>query len=253
MFNTKLRSFNYDCYFFLYKNVEFFFYFNIYMIYFIKLQNVLNLLNLIFLEKLLLICDQEKKLKGSMNNVLVKEGRLKKEKKYEIFNFLNISEFVYSHKQKEIYLNRFNIRIGFFLNNHLVLQKKFIDDKFYFLKLNKIFNLFFMKIKTLGTIFFVQYRIYGLGFKIKKSGLLNGRSIRIDIGFGHSIYYRLPSVIKFLKRKRHFLLYSTNFTHLVFVKNHINNFKLLNPYKIRGLKDLKYDIKMKKGKKQSKK
>ena len=110
-----------------------------------------------------------------------------------------------------------------------------------------------MKIKSIGNIFFIQYRIYGLGFKLKKSSLFNGRLLRFEIGFGHGIYYKLPTNIKCLKRKRRFFFYSNDYHNLIFVKNHINNLKSLNPYKIRGLKDVKYEIKMKKGKKQSKK
>jgi hypothetical protein len=253
MYNLLGRKINFDYYFYFFFNndIKFFYFFDVYMIYFLKMDHILNLLNQIFLKKLKLI--QEKKCNNfNNNNILVKKSRLKKEKKYQILKFLNISEFVYSEKQKEIYLKKFN-RITFFISSNLILQKKFIEEKFYFLKLNKIFNLFFMKIKTLGNIFFIQYRIYGLGFKIKKSALLNTRSLRFDLGLGHGIYYKLPFEIKCLKRKRRFLLYSNNFPYLVFIKNHIDKFKLLNPYKIRGLKDLKNEIKMKKGKKQSKK
>jgi hypothetical protein len=240
-------KFDYQYYFFLNKKLNFIFlhYFNLY---FIFILDILTLLNLIFLKKKLI---KEKNLNQFSKNILVIESRLKKEKNSEYLKLLNVSEFV-SSRQKEIYLKSYQ-RISFFLKTNLILQKKFINEKFYFLKLNETLNLYFMRAKTLGTIFFIQYRIYGLGFKIKKSNFLNGRSLRFDIGFGHGIYYKLPIEIKCLKRKRRFLLYSNDFHYLIFVKNHIDKLKVLNPYKIRGLKDIKYQIKIKKGKKQSKK
>ncbi len=184
---------------------------------------------------------------------LVKTSRINKHFIQIDFNYLNISEFVSSNKQNEIYFNS-NRKI-YFLKNNLVIFKKFSTslDLNYEKKINKVFYNYFFKIKNLGNFFFVQYRIYGLGFKIKKSYLAGTRSLRFEIGFGHGIYYMLPSNVKCLKRKRRFFLFSDNFSELQFVKNHINKFKLLNPYKIRGLKDLKRQIKMKKGKKQSKK
>jgi hypothetical protein len=247
MYNTQLIKFNYQYYFLFNKKLNFIF-LNYFNLSFIFIVNILTLLNVIFLKKEII---KEKNLNQFSKNILVIESRLKKEKNSEYLKLLNISEFV-SSGQKEIYFKNYQ-RISFFLKNNLILQKKFINEKFYFLKLNKTLNLYFMKAKSFGTTFFIQYRIYGLGFKIKKSNFLNGRCLRFDIGFGHGIYYKLPIHIKCLKRKRRFLLYSNDFHYLIFVKNHIDKLKVLNPYKIRGLKDIKYQIKIKKGKKQSKK
>lgn len=245
MYNIEKIIFNKNFYIFLNFKVTSLYYFTIF---FMDVINVLHFLNLIEFNKEDV---NEKKKNQNLKNVLIKESRVKKDIKNEVINFLNISEFV-TQQQKEIYLNSY-FRISFFLKNNLILQKNFIQEKFYFLKLNKIFTLYFMRIKTLGIVFFVQYRIYGLGFKIKKSSFNNDRFLRFDIGFGHGIFYKLPIEVKCLKRKRKFLLYSVDYNVMVFVKKHIDNFKLLNPYKIRGLKDLKYELKMKKGKKQSKK
>lgn len=196
---------------------------------------------------------KEKNNNNIVINNLVKKGRINKNFSQINFNYLNISEFVSLNKQNEIYYN--SKRKVYFLKTNLIIFKKFStvlnlnDEK----KINKNFYNYFFKIKNLGNFFFVQYRIYGLGFKIKKTYLFNTRSLRFEIGFGHGIYYILPSNVKCLKRKRRFFLFSDNFNELQFVKNHINKFKLLNPYKVRGLKDLKKQLKMKKGKKQSKK
>ncbi len=195
--------------------------------------------------------------KENNNNIfittLVKTSRIHKDFIEINFNYLNISEFVFSNKQKEIYYN--SNREIYFLKTNLVIFKKFSItlNLNYENKINKNFYNYFFKIKNLGNFFFVQYRIYGLGFKIKKSYLSGTRSLRFEIGFGHGIYYILPCNVKCLKRKRRFFLFSNDFSQLQFVKSHIDKFKLLNPYKIRGLKDLKREIKMKKGKKQSKK
>ena len=183
-------------------------------------------------------------------NFFVKESRVLKEYNYENLNFLNISEFV-SRKQKEIYFEK--QKNTFFLKSNLIIQKNYITDLKYLNKLDKNILKYFINIKNLGNFFFVQYRVFGLGFRIKKSSFYNTRSLRFDIGFGHGIYYSLPMAVKCLKRKRRFFIYSDNLFILNFIKIHINNLKLLNPYKIRGLKDLKHEIKMKKGKKQTKK
>jgi hypothetical protein len=205
------------------------------------------------LKKTVLLSKEKNNNNDIIINNLVKIGRINKHFIEINFNYLNISEFVSSNKQNEIYYN--SNREIYFLKNNLVIFKKFSTnlDLNYEKKINKNFYNYFFKIKNLGNFFFVQYRIYGLGFKIKKSYLAGTRSLRFEIGFGHGIYYILPSNVKCLKRKRRFFLFSDNFNELQFVKNHINKFKLLNPYKIRGLKDLKKQIRMKKGKKQSKK
>lgn len=200
----------------------------------------------------IILNSKKEKLLNKLNfNSLVIEGQVSKKTVSQKFELLNISEFVFS-KQKEIYLNNKKRKI-FILNQNLVLHKKFIFEINNHLKLDKIIYNYFLKIKNLGNFFFIQYRIFGLGFKIKKSSLQNIRSLRFEIGFGHSIYYPFPNDIKCLRRKRRFFIFGYNLTRINYIKKHINKFKLLNPYKIRGLKDLKYQIKMKKGKKQSKK
>ena len=219
MYNIQKVNFNYQYYFFFIKNLEFFS-LNYVLLYFITLSNILNLLNLIFIKKNII---QEKKLNKNSKNLLVINSRIKKENKVQILQFLNISEFVYN-EQKEIYSKKF-IRSSFFLKNNLILQKQFIIEKLYYKRLDKFFNAYFMKIKSIGNIFFIQYRIYGLGFKLKKSSLFNGRLLRFEIGFGHGIYYKLPTNIKCLKRKRRFFFYINYYNNLIFFKNHINNLK----------------------------
>lgn len=195
---------------------------------------------------------KENNLLNLRKNSLVYQSRVIKKKEYtKFFSLLNISEFVVN-KQKEIYL-RSNNRKLFLLKANLIFQKKFIFDLLYFNKLNKSIYNYFFKIKNLGNFFFLQYRIFGLGFKIKRSSLLNSRGLRFEIGFGHGIYYALPTMVKCLRRKRRFFIFSSDLMQLNYIKKHINDFKHLNPYKIRGLKDVKLHVKMKKGKKQAKK
>jgi hypothetical protein len=249
MFRNSFLKFN-DNFFLIFTNYLIllkFFYFNIS---FIENNSMIDLLKFIEINKQQLL--QKEKKFFNISEFLVKEGRVKKECLNEDLNFLNISEFV-SQIQKEIYLKN-NFRRTYFLKNNLIIQKNFFFNKrYYFLKLDKIFYNYFLKIKNLGNFFFIQYRVYGLGFRIKYSSLNNSRSLCFEIGYGHGIYYILPLEVKCLKRKRRFLIFSNDLQILNYTKMHIDNLKLLNPYKIRGLKDLKYEIKMKKGKKQSKK
>jgi hypothetical protein len=99
--------------------------------------------------------------------------------------------------------------------------------------------------------FFCEFRIIGLGFKLKRISFDGNRALKFDIGFGHYILYLLPLEIKCIKRKRKFVLFSQDPILLNNTVNQIETFKLLNPYKIRGLKNTKKILRIKEGKKQS--
>lgn len=136
---------------------------------------------------------------------------------------------------KNFYLNFNNI-----MKTHLVFKRNFN-------------NFFFKYGLNEDNFFFVKYRLYGLGFKMKKIVFQNQRLLSFEIGLGHRVVYLLPEVVKCFKRKRHFFIFSNKQFILNNISLHFSKFKSLNPYKIRGIKDVKLNMKMKKGKKQGQK
>lgn len=133
-----------------------------------------------------------------------------------------------------------NLWVAFYDSKHS--SDKFID--FYFAKFKNF-------LIDQDYSFYLEYRVVGLGFKIKRSSFKTSRSLILDIGFSHIIKYVLPDTVKILKGKRKFFLVSSNLQHLYIVAQHLHLLRVLNPYKIRGLKRLDKDIKMKAGKKQT--
>ena len=100
--------------------------------------------------------------------------------------------------------------------------------------------------------YFVEFRIIGLGFKVKKSGFLKTRSLKFDLGYSHTIRLVLPQNIKIGRVKRRFYIFSNDFSALQIFSRQIKLLKQVNPYKLRGLKASNEVLKMKPGKKQTK-
>jgi hypothetical protein len=99
--------------------------------------------------------------------------------------------------------------------------------------------------------FFCEFKILGLGLRLKKSSELNLKTIRLDLGYGHYIDYSLPLEIKCIRRKKKFVIFSYDLLMLNNVIRHLEDLKPLNPYKIRGLKNIRKVLILKTGKKQS--
>jgi hypothetical protein len=71
------------------------------------------------------------------------------------------------------------------------------------------------------------------------------------LGYGHYIDYFLPLEIKCIRRKKKFVIFSYDLLTLNNVIRHLEDFKPLNPYKVRGLKNIRRVLVTKIGKKQS--
>jgi ribosomal protein L6P/L9E len=99
--------------------------------------------------------------------------------------------------------------------------------------------------------FFCEFKILGLGLRLKKSTELNLRSINLDLGYSHYINYFLPPEVKCIRRKKKFVIFSYDLIVLNQVIQHLEKLKPLNPYKIRGLKNIRRILVTKIGKKQS--
>lgn len=113
----------------------------------------------------------------------------------------------------------------------------------------KQLNLF---LKGLSQGFFLEFRMVGLGFKAKRSGNFSLRSVKFDIGFSHFIKLPIPNLVKFCRIKRRFLFFSVDYFSIKIVLKQIQNLRKHNPYKMRGLKLTGAKLRIKPGKKQTK-
>lgn len=107
-------------------------------------------------------------------------------------------------------------------------------------------------LKGISQGFFVEFRVIGLGFRVKKSGFSMTRSLKFDLGYSHTIRLILPKNVKIGRVKRRFFIFSNDLGTVNVFSRQIKLLKQLNPYKLRGLKVSSEELKMKPGKKQTK-
>jgi hypothetical protein len=107
-------------------------------------------------------------------------------------------------------------------------------------------------LKGLSQGFFLEFRMVGLGFKAKRSGNFSLRTIKFDIGFSHFIKLPVSNLVKFCRIKRRFLLFSIDYPSIKVILKQIQNLRKHNPYKMRGLKLTGAKVRVKPGKKQTK-
>jgi hypothetical protein len=159
----------------------------------------------------------------------------------KIFSFENWPLTFFFSKQKKNFLHLYkNSYLLFFNKDYLVLTEFY---QFLFKNLSAF-------ISTKPFCYF-HYRLFGLGFRIKKSFLNTWRNIKLELGFSHILYYFLPLNVKFLRRKRRFLIFGNDINLLEIVNFDLLRLRHLNCYKIRGMKEVRLNIKMKQGKKQT--
>jgi len=96
----------------------------------------------------------------------------------------------------------------------------------------------------------IKLKIIGLGFRIKLLSLRQRSILKINVGFSHQIYYRLPKTIFFYKKRRKYFILSTNLNILYNVITLLRNFRQLNDYKIKGIVPFIFSKKLKPGKRQ---
>jgi hypothetical protein len=165
---------------------------------------------------------------------------------------------IYKFSKYNFFLNFFFLRLTFF--SFLLQSKNFnfmFNHNFYYTRFKKNFlNFNLLPSTSLGwgftdIYFFCEFRIIGLGLRFKRSFKNNLKAIKFDLGLGHFIYYFLPLQVKCIRRKKKFVIFSYDLLCLNNIIKHFEFFKPLNPYKIRGLKNVRKNVKIKIGKKQS--
>lgn len=136
-----------------------------------------------------------------------------------------------------------------FLSHNCFYAQEFINIRVSLSIVKRQLKLF---LKGLIQGFFLEFRVIGLGFKIKRGGSSLEKLIKFDIGFGHFIKLPVSNLVKFVRTKKRFMLFSANYLILRNVLKNIQNLRKHNPYKMRGLKLSGFKIRTKPGKKQNK-
>jgi ribosomal protein L6P/L9E len=99
----------------------------------------------------------------------------------------------------------------------------------------------------------MKFKIIGLGFKLKRIFLIkNSRYLKLNLGFSHNIFYKLPLNINVFIKKKIFLLHGYDITTLFVVIKKLLNIRVVNPYKEKGILLFYEKLKLKKGKQQQK-
>jgi hypothetical protein len=176
---------------------------------------------------------------------------------------LIVSEYIW--RRSIFRFSKYNFFLNFFFKKlsyfSLFLQSKnfnFLDEANFrydnFRNSSASFNLVKFSNDTWtnsSNYFFCEFKILGLGLRLKKASELNLKTIRLDLGYGHYIDYFLPLEIKCIRRKKKFVIFSYDLLMLNNVIRHLEDLKPLNPYKVRGLKNIRRVLILKVGKKQS--
>lgn len=134
----------------------------------------------------------------------------------------------------------------------LVLRVNFILGNNFFFALNSKEAVNFFSIKKILDARTLQsfrvLKIYGLGFKVS----LAEEMIKLDLGWSHALFKKIPGTISLLKKQDKILVYG-------FLKHQVFNFAEIlislysrSAYQIKGLFDIHEKIKKKVGKQRQK-
>lgn len=108
-------------------------------------------------------------------------------------------------------------------------------------------NIFLSNIKTFFSMkkkmqdFFVSnmrgficiLELIGLGFSVTAKGEI----LRFNVGFNHSIYYKIPKEVIVRSKRKSLFLFSHSFFILRKVLVDLKNFRKLSIYKLKGIKE----------------
>jgi ribosomal protein L6P/L9E len=114
----------------------------------------------------------------------------------------------------------------------------FFKDTDFFFSLKKSLQKFYIS-HIRGFVCILE--LIGLGFSVTaKSDLL-----RFNVGFNHSIYYKIPEAVIVRSKRKSLFVFSNSFFSLRKVIVDLKNFRKLSVYKLKGIKE-KNDLYIKK-------
>lgn len=132
-----------------------------------------------------------------------------------------------------------NFLIYFFLFKHFLVLRTVALSLF----LNSV-NLIFYGVSS-G--WFMHFILFGYNYRLKSSFF--GSFLLLYLGFFYSLLFKFPSSVKIFRRKRAFLIFSTNLLDFNFTVSYLRHLRDLYPYKSRGLIFNRETFKFKQGKK----
>lgn len=149
-------------------------------------------------------------------------------------NFLfnkNYLELINIYKAKETSFVFKNL-----IKNENILFSYLIDDNFFSVKKN-LQKFYISHIRGFVCIL----ELIGLGFSVTAKNNV----LRFNVGFNHSIYYKIPDGIIVRSKRKSLFIFSNSFFLLRKVVVDLKNFRKLSPYKLKGIKE-KNDLYIKK-------
>jgi ribosomal protein L6P/L9E len=129
---------------------------------------------------------------------------------------------------------KFSVKFNLFHYKGFILTK---NNYLYFINkkpAKKILSRLLDLIKNFVRGFCLILEIIGLGFSVT----INKNVLRFNIGYNHSIFYIISTKnIKICSKRKLLFLYSYSFIELKKIIIDIKNFRKLNPYKLKGIKE----------------
>lgn len=121
------------------------------------------------------------------------------------------------------------------LSTWLIKNLKFKDNIFYGSRhgIRVLFKYLQKQLYRWHIGYCVMLELYGLSFTVtKKKNVL-----RLNIGYTHSVYYRIPADVIIGAKKKRIYVFSLSLFRLKFVVAELVNFRPLSSYKLKGIKN----------------
>lgn len=139
------------------------------------------------------------------------------------FLFVKTKKFDISYKKREKVLSFFSKEDFFERKVSLLNIKTFFSMK------NKMQKFFVSNIRG----FICILELIGLGFSVTAKDSV----LRFNVGFNHSIFYKIPKEVSVRSKRKSLFLFSNSFFILRKVIVDLKNFKKLSIYKLKGIKE----------------
>lgn len=134
--------------------------------------------------------------------------------------------------------NILNIKFNIFLSHYNFILFKKLNNFYIFFKFFKDKSKFINNVRKsfLSVLrgFCLHLDLIGLGFSVVIKKSLN--ILRLNIGYNHSIFYKIPSYVLIKTKRKRIFLFSYSFFFLKSVFVVIKNFRNLSVYKLKGIK-----------------
>ncbi len=173
------------------------------------------------------------------------------------FNSNKMTTFFFKSHSKFVLAFNVNIK-NFTFRNSYYISKKFFFFNFVIFKEKRNFlkgflNIFYRYIKGINQGFYVKFKVIGLGFKVRRVFFKNmERFLKINLGFSHNIFYKIPKTINIFIKKRILFLQASDFNILMCLTKRLQMLRISNPYKEKGILLFNKVVKLKSGKQQQK-